>query len=75
MAQKATNQVRQIYEVRGGTLDFKISTETGLSVEELQAFGEVVRAAESFAKAFPPESAEVRAERLAERARAEEFKG
>jgi hypothetical protein len=75
MATKPTNQLRQIYDVRGGVIDIKIITETGLSVEEIEAFQGVVRAVETYVDACPPESPEVRAERLAARARTEEFQG
>jgi hypothetical protein len=73
MAPKPTNQLRQVYEIRGGMIDIKIVTETGLSAEEMAEFGKVVTAVEGYAAAHPPESPEVRAERLAARARSEEF--
>lgn len=43
MATKPTNQLRQIYEIRGGVIDIKILTESGLSVEEIEAFEGVSR--------------------------------
>ena len=75
MATKPTNQLRQIYDVRGGVIDIKIVTESGLSVEEIEAFEGVIKAVETYVDACPPEPAEVRAERLAAQARAEEFQG
>lgn len=75
MATKPMNQLRQIYDVRGGVLDIKIVTESSLSVEEMEAFGGVIKAVEAYVKACPPEPPEVRAERLAARARTEEFQG
>lgn len=73
MATKPTNQLRQIYDVRGGVIDIKIVTESGLSVEEIEAFEGVIKAVETYVDACPPEPAEVRAERLSAQARAEEF--
>ncbi|HEX7244115.1 MAG TPA: hypothetical protein VF245_00945 [Solirubrobacterales bacterium] len=75
MATKPTNQLRQIYDVRGGAIDIKIVTESGLSVEEIEAFEGVIEVVERYVDACPPEPAEVRAERLAAQARAEEFQG
>lgn len=72
MATKPMNQLRQIYNVRGGVIDIKIVTESGLSVEEMEAFGGVIKAVEASVNACP-EPPEVRAERLAARARTEEF--
>jgi hypothetical protein len=73
MATKPTNQLRQIYDIRGGVIDIKIITESGLSVEGIEAFEGVIKAVEAYVDACPPEPAEVRAERLAAQARAEEF--
>lgn len=75
MASKPTNQLRQIYEVRGGVIDIRIVTETGLSVGDIEAFQGVVRAVEAYVEACPPESPEARAKRLSAQARAEEFQG
>lgn len=75
MATKPTNQLRQIYDVRGGVIDIKIVTETGLTVEEIEAFQGVIKAVEAYVDVCPPESPEVRAERLAAQARTEEFQG
>lgn len=75
MATKPTNQLRQIYDARGGVIDIKIVTEAGLSAEEIEAFEGVIKAVETYVDACPPEPAEVRAERLAAQARAEEFQG
>jgi len=73
MATKPANGFRQIYEVRGGQLDFKFTMELGLTVEELTAFQEVISAVEKYTRAFPPESLEVKAQRLGESAIHEEF--
>lgn len=56
MAAKPANQLRQIYDVRGGAIDIKITTETGLSVEEMKAFGGVIEAVEAYVRACPPDS-------------------
>jgi hypothetical protein len=59
MATKPANQVRQAYDVRGGTIDIKIVTETALSVEEMEAFQGVIKAVEAYVDACPPEPPEV----------------
>jgi hypothetical protein len=50
MATKPTNQLRQIYDVRGGVIDIKIVTESGLSVEEIEAFEGVTKAVEALCR-------------------------
>lgn len=67
------NQLRQIYDIRGGVIDIKIVTESGLSVEEMKAFEGVIKGVEAYVDTCPQEPAKVRAERLAAQARAEEF--
>jgi hypothetical protein len=44
MATRPTNKLRQIYDVRGGVIDIKIVTESGLSAEEIEAFEGVIKA-------------------------------
>jgi hypothetical protein len=73
VAAKPANQVRQTYEIFGGSIDFKIVTEWGLSPDELADFRKVVEAVQGYVEAHPPESWEVKAERLSAQAIEEEF--
>jgi hypothetical protein len=49
------NSIRQVYEVRQGTVEAKLVTSRGLSGEELSSFRTVIDAIEQYAKEHPPE--------------------
>jgi hypothetical protein len=61
--------LRQFYDVSGGQIEVKISTENPLSSEEVEDFSRVVTACEEYAERWQP----VRTERLGAGAQAQEF--
>lgn len=52
MAQ-ANCQIKQAWEVAGGTLEVKLTTDRALSAEEYEQFGSVVGAVEHYATEWP----------------------
>jgi hypothetical protein len=63
---------RQIYAVAGGQLEVKLALHRGMTVDELAAFPEIVKARASYAERFPPDDPQEWADQLAERERAPE---
>ncbi len=60
MATKTRTQLRQVYEIAGGQIEVKITSEETMSAESLKDFGSVATACDDFAKARPPRPADVR---------------
>jgi hypothetical protein len=60
MARKTRTQLRQVYDITGGQIEVKITSEDTLDADALKDFGSVVNACDVFAKARPPTSAQVR---------------
>ncbi len=60
MGRKTRTQLRQVYEITGGQIEVKITSEDTLSAEALTDFGAVVTACDEFAKARPPTPAQVK---------------
>ena len=60
IARKTRTQLRQVYDITGGQIEVKITSEDTLSAETLKDFGAVVTACDEFACARPPAPGEVR---------------
>ncbi len=59
-APKTRTQLRQVYEIDGGQIEVKITSEETMTAESLRDFGSVATACDEFAKARPPKPADVR---------------
>jgi hypothetical protein len=70
---RTANATKQTYQVTGGMLEIKLSTEQPRSLDETDSLRAIFAAAEAYRAAHPPESIEVREERAAQRARLEEW--
>jgi hypothetical protein len=50
------NQLRQTYDVKGGTIDVKILTDHALTTEEVEGFISVIVACENYVQRWPAEA-------------------
>jgi hypothetical protein len=73
MPRHTASVTKQLYEVNGGTLQITLTTEQPRSLDEADSLRAIFAAAEAYRTAHPPESIEVREERAAKRARAQEW--
>ena len=60
MASRTRTQLRQVYDIEGGQIEIKITSEDTLTAEALKDFGSVVVAYDKFAHARPPTPAQVK---------------
>lgn len=59
-ARKTRTTLRQVYEIEGGQIEVKITSEDTMTAEALKDFGTVATACDEFAKARPPTPAQVK---------------
>ncbi len=59
-ARKTRTTLRQVYEIEGGQIEVKITSEDTMTAESLKDFGSVATACDEFAKVRPPKPADVR---------------
>lgn len=73
MPRHTSSITKQLYDVLGGTLEIKLTTEQPRSLAEADHLRAIFAAAAEYVTAHPPESPEVIAERAAQRARLAEW--
>ena len=73
MPRNTDSTTKQMYQVAGGALEIKPTTEQPRSLDEADSLRAIFAAAEAYRTAHSPESIEVREERAAQRARLEEW--